>query len=226
MRILITGGSRFDPQIGHDLHALGLTILNGYGLTETSGAAAVQRPTDRFTTSVGQPLPGVQIRIGPAEAGDDGPPDRARPRGGAAGGTDGQGEILIRGPIVMREYFRRPEATADALRDGWLHTGDLGRLDAAGRVFITGRKKELIVLSSGKNIYPEELEAHYRQSPFISELCVLGVARAGEPSAERLHAIVVPDGQAMAARGVVNLGSSSATSSRTRRCGSRRTNVS
>ena len=115
MRVLVTGGSRFDEAIGRDLYALGFTILNAYGLTETSGGATVQRPNDRFTTSVGPPLPGVEVRIGPAE-------------------SEGDGEILIRGPIVMREYYGRPDATREALdTEGWLHTGDLGRLDDAGR---------------------------------------------------------------------------------------------
>jgi long-chain acyl-CoA synthetase len=117
------------------------------------------------------------------------------------------GEILIRGAIVMREYFNRPDATAEALdADGWLHTGDLGRLDAEGRLYITGRLKEIIVLSSGKNLYPEEIEAHYRQSTVIKELCVMGHARPNEPAAERLHAVIVPDQDALRARGVVNIG--------------------
>jgi len=195
MRILITGGSRFDEAIGGDLYALGFTILNAYGLTETSGGATVQRPGDRFTTSVGQPLPGVDITIGPTEVegSDDG----------------GDGEILIRGPIVMREYFGRPDATREAIdAEGWLHTGDLGRLDTGGRLYVTGRKKEIIVLSSGKNLYPEEIEAHYRQSPFIAEVSVLGLARPGEPSAERLHAVIVPNADALRARGIVNVGDS------------------
>ncbi len=119
--------------------------------------------------------------------------------------TPDDGEILIRGPIVMREYFGRPDATADAIKDGWFHSGDLGRLDADGRVYITGRSKEIIVLASGKNLYPEEIEAHYRQSPFIKELCVLGLTRPGEPSAERLHAVVVPDEQVLRDRGIVNV---------------------
>ena len=185
MRLFVTGGSTFDPAIGRDLYGLGFTILNAYGLTETSGGATVMRPSDRFNSSVGQPLPGVEIKIAPT-AGEE-------------------GEILIRGPIVMREYFNRPDATADALQDGWLHTGDLGRLDAQGRLYITGRQKEIIVLSSGKNLYPEEIEAHYRRSAFIKELCVLGISRPGEPSAERLHAVVVPDEDVLRAKGIVNL---------------------
>jgi long-chain acyl-CoA synthetase len=192
MRLLITGGARFDPAIGRDLYAMGFTILNGYGLTETTGAAAVQRPADRFTASVGQPLPGVEIRID-----DHRIPDAEAPQT--------SGEILIRGPIIMREYFNRREATTEVLRDGWLHTGDLGRLDADGRLFVTGRSKEVIVLSSGKNLYPEEIEAHYGQSPFIKELCVLGLVRDGQPSGERLHAVVVPDEHALEERGVVNV---------------------
>jgi long-chain acyl-CoA synthetase len=117
----------------------------------------------------------------------------------------GDGEVLIRGPIVMREYFNRPDATREALQDGWLHTGDLGRLDAEGRLFITGRKKEIIVLSSGKNLYPEELEAHYRKSRFIKELCVLGLQPPRRTLVERLHAVIVPDEDVMRAKGIVNL---------------------
>ncbi|MFI5178421.1 MAG: AMP-binding protein, partial [Vicinamibacterales bacterium] len=193
MRVLVTGGSRFDPVIARDLHGMGFTLLNAYGLTETSGAATIVRSGDRFTTSVGQALPGVEIRIA------------ARAAGGSSDDPAEDGEILIRGPVVMRGYFRRPDATAEALRDDWLHTGDLGRLDDQGRLFITGRSKEIIVLASGKNLYPEEIEAHYRQSAFIKELCVLGLARPGEPAAERLHAVIVPDDRALADRGIVNM---------------------
>jgi long-chain acyl-CoA synthetase len=198
MRLLVTGGSKFDPAIGRDLYGLGFTILNAYGLTETSGGATIVRPDDRFTTSVGQPFPGVEIAIEPSGVVSPESPDPTPD-------VPDDGEILIRGPIVMREYFNRPDATAEALQDGWLHTGDLGRLDADGRLYITGRKKEIIVLASGKNLYPEEIEAHYRQSAFIRELCVLGLARPGEPASERLHAVVVPDEQAMRERGIVNV---------------------
>ena len=89
------------------------------------------------------------------------------------------GEIAIRGPIVMQGYHNRPDATAEVIKDGWFYTGDLGRIDERGRITITGRKKEMIVLASGKNIYPEEIEAHYRKSPFVKEICVMGLAEPG-----------------------------------------------
>ena len=189
MRLLVTGGSRFEPGIGRDLHRLGFTILQAYGLTECSGAATVTRPGDTHIGSVGPPLPGVDLKIQP-ETGTR--------------GDDGEGEVLIRGGIVMQGYYHRPDANAITLQDGWLHTGDLGRLDAAGRLTITGRKKEIIVLSSGKNLYPEEIEAHYLQSPYIKELCVMGRTRPDEPSAERLHAVVVPDFDVLRQRKMVN----------------------
>jgi long-chain acyl-CoA synthetase len=193
MRLMVTGGSRFDPAIGVDLFRLGFNILQGYGLTETSGAATLTRPNDPALETVGQPLPGNEVRIATPDAGAD-----------AESGADG--EVLIRGPIVMQGYYNRPAATAATLKDGWLYTGDLGRLDAAGRLSITGRKKELIVLSSGKNIYPEEIEAVYRKSPFIKELCVLGLSRPDEPAAERLYAVVVPDDEVMREKKIANVG--------------------
>jgi long-chain acyl-CoA synthetase len=191
MRILITGGSRFDPAIGADLFRLGFNILQAYGLTETSGAATIVRPGDSHLDSVGQVLPNAAIKVLAPETADEEALD---------------GEVLVRGPIVMAGYFNRPDATAAAIRDGWFYTGDLGRIDGEGRLTITGRKKEIIVLSNGKNIYPEEIEAHYRQSPIIEELCVLGLTRPGEPSAERLYAVVVPDTDALREKKVVNAG--------------------
>jgi long-chain acyl-CoA synthetase len=116
-----------------------------------------------------------------------------------------EGEILLRGPIVMEGYFHREDANKTTLAEGWLHTGDLGFVDAKGRLHVTGRSKDVIVLASGKNIYPEEIEAHYARSPFIKELCVVGRARPGDPAAERLHAIVVPDQDVMRERKIVNM---------------------
>ena len=191
MRVMVTGGSRFDPRIGRDLYRMGLNIVQAYGLTECSGAATLTRPGDPHIESVGQPLAGVEVRV--LEE-----PDGTRTR------DHHDGEVLIKGPIVMAGYHNRPDATAAALRDGWLYTGDLGYLDDGGRLHITGRKKEMIVLASGKNIYPEEVEAVYAQSPFIAEVCVLGVARPDDPSSERLHAIVVPNFELMRERGIVN----------------------
>ncbi len=146
MRLLIAGGSKFDPAVGRDLYALGFTIQQAYGLTETSGAATLNRPDEAHIDTVGRILPGNELKILPPE------------------GDAEDGEIAIRGPIVMQGYYNRPDANAEVFRDGWFLTGDLGRTDEQGRLTITGRKKEIIVLASGKNIYPEEIEAQYRTS--------------------------------------------------------------
>ena len=192
MRILVTGGSRFDPRIGRDLFAMGFNIIQAYGLTECAGACTATRQGDPHIESVGQPFAGVEVRIKDEPPGGD---PREYP----------DGEVLVKGPIVMVGYYNRPDATAATLQDGWLYTGDLGYVDEGGRLHITGRKKEMIVLASGKNIYPEEIEAVYLSSPFIKELCVLGVSRPDEPAAERLHAVVVPNLETMRDRRVVNM---------------------
>lgn len=191
MRYLVTGGSRFDPQIGRDFHALGIDVLQAYGLTETSAAAFATSPDDNVIGSVGKPLPGVEARIADPQPQETGPDI---------------GEITIRGAIVMKGYWNRPDATAAVLKeDGWFYTGDLGRFDADGNLFITGRKKEVIVLSNGKNIYPEEIEAHYLKSPIIKEIAVMGLeGRPGDPAAERLHAVVVPNFDVLKERKIVN----------------------
>lgn len=196
IRLFITGGSKFDPVVGRDLYAMGFSIVQAYGLTETSGAATIGSPADACLDTVGPPLPGTEVAIVDAETGE-------RRLDGDEGG---EGEIAVRGPIVMQGYHNRPDATAAVMKDGWFLTGDLGRIDARGRVTITGRKKEVIVLSSGKNIYPEEIEAHYRRSAFVKEICVLGLAAAGQPTSERLHAVVVPDTELLRERKMVNAG--------------------
>jgi long-chain acyl-CoA synthetase len=207
MRLLVTGGSRFDPAIGRELYAMGFNILQAYGLTECTGGATVLRPGDPAVDTVGQPIWSVEVKIGPRGNGAGGHGADGG-SGAESGGEDvavSDGEIMIRGPVVMQSYFNRPDATAETLRDGWLMTGDLGVIDARGRVRITGRKKEIIVLSSGKNIYPEEIEAHYLHSPYIKELCVMGRERPGEPAAERLHAVVVPNQEVMREKKVLNM---------------------
>lgn len=194
MRYLITGGSRFDTKIGQDLETLGFDILQAYGLTECCGGATVTPLKARFIGSVGKPLKSVDVKVI-----DSGIPELE------SNGCK-TGEVLIRGPIVMKGYYNRPDATAEMLRDGWLYTGDLGHIDDSGHLFITGRKKDVIVLSSGKNIYPEEIEAHYLQSPWIKEICVVGLQnRPGEPLGERLHGIVVPDMDVLREKKVVNM---------------------
>jgi long-chain acyl-CoA synthetase len=167
---------------------LGIDILQAYGLTETSAAAFATSHADNVIGSVGKPLEGVEGKIIDPKPQED----------------DGQavGEIAIRGAIVTKGYWNRPDATAAVLRDGWLHTGDLGYFDARGNLFITGRKKEVIVLSNGKNIYPEEVEAHYLKSPYIGEIAVMGVE--GRPGEERLHAVVAPNFDVLKQRKIVN----------------------
>lgn len=191
MRYLITGGSRLDPQVGRDFYSMGFTILNAYGLTETCGAATVTRPEKNVIGSVGQPMYGVEAKI--VNAQED--PEIGKK----------VGEIAVRGGVVMKGYYNRPDATAAIMQDGWLLTGDVGYLDEGNNLFITGRAKEIIVLSSGKNIYPEEIEAHFQRSPFIKEVCVIGLeGKPGEPLGERLHGVVVPNFEVLRERKIVN----------------------
>ena len=173
LRLFVSGGSSLDARVAQDFHDMGFTILQGYGLTETTGACSVTRIENNIVGSVGPALPGVDIQI-------------------ASPDETGTGEILIRGPMVMAGYYKNPAATAEAIHEGWLHSGDLGRIDAEGNLFITGRKKEVIVLPNGKNIYPDELETHYLQSPFVQEIAVIGISNPQERG-ERLHAVVVPN---------------------------------
>ncbi len=188
MRLLVTGGSRFDPKIGRDFYSLGIDVLQAYGLTETSGGAFVNPPDKNVIGSVGQPLKGLEAKISDPQASDDGSP--------------ATGEIIMRGPIIMKGYWNRPDASAEVLKDGWLYTGDLGYIDEHGNLFITGRRKEVIILANGKNIYPEEIETHYLQSPFIKEICVMGME--GTAGSEKLYAVVVPNFEVLRQRKVVN----------------------
>lgn len=182
LRFMASGGARLDPDVAQRLLDLGFLILEGYGLTETAPVIAFTRVGRPMPGSVGLPLPGVQVRI-------DNP------------GEDGTGEICVRGPNVMPGYFRNPSATALVLRDGWFYTGDLGYLDKRGALYITGRAKEMMVLPSGKKIYPEEIEARYKDALFVKEICIL--QNTGEDGAPPgLCAVVVPDVDAMAQRQV------------------------
>ncbi len=187
LRLAVSAGSSFDASVARDYHRLGFTILQGYGLSETSGAATVTRFEDNRIGSVGKPLNHVQVRI-------DGP------------NSEGIGEVLIRGEIVMAGYYRNPEANLAAFSDGWFRSGDLGRFDAEGHLYIVGRKKDVIVLPSGKNVYPEDVEAHYARSPLVGELCVLGVPDEAHDfgQAEKLCGVIVPDFDYLKVQGIAN----------------------
>jgi long-chain acyl-CoA synthetase len=187
LRLLASGGSRFDPRVAQDLSELGYTMLQAYGLTETAAAATVTPARANRIGTVGKPIRGVTIRI-------DSPNE------------DGVGEVCIQGPIVMKGYYRSPEQTSEAIRDGWFYTGDLGFIQPDGNLVITGRSKDVIVLASGKNVYPEELETHYSQTPYIKEICIMGLTEARDGhQGETLHAIVVPDMDAFRERGQSNI---------------------
>jgi long-chain acyl-CoA synthetase len=153
MRLFISGGAPLSPKINHFFALLGFTILEGYGLTETSAGTFVNRPGKNRIGTVGPPVPGTEVRI--AE----------------------DGEILVRGGGVMREYYRNPAATAEVLKDGWLYTGDIGFVDEAGCLKITDRKKDIIVTAGGKNVAPQNLENELKTDPLISQVLVHGDKR-------------------------------------------------
>ena len=150
IRGFISGAAPLSKDLSEFFHAVGLLILEGYGMTENTAAATVNRLDQFKFGTVGLPLPGVEIKI--AE----------------------DGEVLIKGRNVMREYWNNPKATQETLVDGWLHTGDIGELDTEGFLRITDRKKDIIVTAGGKNVAPQNVEAHLKNAPFISQVMVYG----------------------------------------------------
>jgi long-chain acyl-CoA synthetase len=147
----VSGGAPLGERLGHFFRGAGITVLEGYGMTETSAAATVNQPSRNKIGTVGQPVPGVSVRIA-----DD-------------------GEILLKGSIIFASYWNNPQATSETLdADGWLRTGDLGSLDDEGFLQVTGRKKELIVTAGGKNVAPAVLEDRLRAHPLISQCMVVG----------------------------------------------------
>ncbi len=153
LRFFISGGAPLSREIAEFMHSIGILVLEGWGLTETAAAATLNTTTHYRFGTVGKVLPGVEVKV--AE----------------------DGELLIRGRNILREYYRRPEATAEALSDGWFHSGDIGEIDDDGFVRITDRKKDLIVTSGGKNIAPQNIENQIKQQPFISQAVVYGDQR-------------------------------------------------
>jgi long-chain acyl-CoA synthetase len=190
LRLTVSAGATFDQAVARDFYRLGFTILQGYGLTETSGAVTATRFEDYVIGSVGTPLDGVEVKIND--------PDEA-----------GVGEVFIRGAAVTTGYYHDGEATAEAFTpNGWFRSGDLGRFDRRGHLYIVGRKKDVIVLPSGKNVFPEDVESHYERSPLVSEICVLGRRDTTSKfeGAESLCAVVVPNFEFLRAQHIANPG--------------------
>jgi len=162
VKYMVSGGAALDPEVGSDFKTLGFEVLEGFGMTEAAPMITFTRPGRVRIGSPGEVLPLAQVEIR-------------------------DGEIVVKGPNVMQGYFNRPEETAEVLKDGWLYTGDLGRLDADGYLYITGRRKEIIVLSNGKNINPTEIEAKIEnQAACISEIGVYA-------DRDQLKALIVPN---------------------------------
>jgi long-chain acyl-CoA synthetase len=171
LRFFVSGGAALNVDVGGFFNVVGIPFLEGYGLTETSPVLAVNRIGDQTLGTVGPPLPNVEIRIAP------------------------DGEICARGPNVMKGYWNNPAATSEIIdADGWLHTGDIGELDNAGRLRITDRKKHLIVSSGGKNIAPGPIEQEVLTSPLIDQIMLVGDGR------DFCTALIVLDDEALKER--------------------------
>ncbi len=182
-RFFVSGGAPLDPQVARGLRRLGLGIIQGYGLTETAPVLTFSAPFARQAGTVGRPLPGVELRI-------------------ADPGPDGYGEVLARGPNVMMGYYRNPERTREVLtQDGWFRTGDLGKLDWRGRLYLAGRKKNVIVLESGKNVYPEEVEWELSRIPEVEEVMVYEIEKGGKPA---VGALVYPNWELLRQQGITD----------------------
>ncbi|WP_182359908.1 AMP-dependent synthetase/ligase [Tomitella gaofuii] len=149
----VSGGGPLGARLGHFYRGIGVTIYEGYGLTETTAAVTVNTPQAQRIGSVGRPVEGCAVR------------------------TADDGEVLLKGNVVFGGYWNNATATDDSIRDGWFHTGDLGKLDEDGYLFITGRKKEIIVTAAGKNVAPSGLEDSLRAHPLISQAMVVGDAK-------------------------------------------------
>ena len=164
IRFLVSGGAPLNADLACFFHGAGIPVYEGYGLTEAGPVVACNTPDRNRVGSVGTPLPQVSVRIA-----DD-------------------GEVCVRGPNVMAGYYNRPEDTAAALdAEGWLHTGDIGAIDAQGFLAITDRKKDLLITSQGENVAPQPIEGRFRQEPLIEEACLIGDQRP------YLTVLLVPD---------------------------------
>ena len=153
LRLAVSGAAPINPEILSFFDAAGVLVLEGWGMTETSTAATISNPDDFKVGTIGKPFPGCEVKI--AE----------------------DGEILVKGPNVFQGYYKNEEATRETIVDGWLHTGDIGEIDADGFINITGRKKDIIITAGGKNITPANLENEIKQHPLVSQCVVVGDRR-------------------------------------------------
>lgn len=168
----ITGGAPLDIEVGKFFERLGIKVFQGYGLSETSPVVSVNYDKPGNLASIGHPLRHYEART-----------------------DEKTGELLLRGPSVMKGYHNQPELTAQTIdKDGWLHTGDIARIDKDGHMYITGRIKNMIVLQGGKKVFPEEVEAVLEKSSYIAEVCVLGISKkfGAKDGAEEVTAVIVP----------------------------------
>jgi long-chain acyl-CoA synthetase len=185
VRWAVSGGAPLGPRLGHFYRGIGLTVLEGYGLTETSAASTVNTPGMIKIGTVGRPLAGASVRI--AE----------------------DGEILVKGGVVFQGYYNNPQATAEAFVDGWFRTGDLGELDNDGCLRITGRKKEIIVTAAGKNVAPAVLEDRLRAHRLVSQCIVVGDAQPYIACLVTLDAEALPAWAEQHGKGSVTLAAAS-----------------
>ncbi|MFH1576993.1 MAG: AMP-dependent synthetase/ligase [Candidatus Margulisiibacteriota bacterium] len=174
IRFFVSGGAALDPEVARNFELMGFTILQGYGMSESSPIMTCNTLKQNKIGSVGKPIPGVEIKIS---------------------GSDPVGEILAFGPNIMKGYYKRKELTSRLVVNGWLHTGDVGYLDENGFLLITGRSKDVIVTGSGVNVYPEEIEFVLNKIPAIKESCVIGdkVKSGVRKGAEEVVALIVPE---------------------------------
>ncbi len=178
IRFCISGGAHLRPDVEESFNSIGLPMLQGYGITETSPVISVNPLGKAKRGTVGPPLPGIDVKIKDMN-------------------DEGIGEILVRGPSVMQGYYKNDEATAAVIKDGWFHSGDLGMIDRDGYITIAGRKKSVIVTSGGKNVYPVELETLISSSPYVLECVVLPIK--DHKGNDAVGAIIVPDYDALGA---------------------------
>ena len=153
MRLMICGGAAINPEVLDGIRDFGIMALQGYGLTECSPIGALNPDKAPKSASIGRALPNFEMKI-------------------VDENEEGIGEICLKGGNVMLGYYNMPEATAQAIQDGWFHTGDLGYIDSEGYAYITGRKKNVIITKNGKNVYPEEIEYYLSKSPYVLESLV------------------------------------------------------